>query len=157
VIEHVFEPVAVLARVRSLLKPGGIVLLETPNILRPKIGPRRLFSLPHNYYFSPRTLALALTKAGFSVTAVREFHRDSFQIVGTALTEEQINARSEETQLQGDPWPVVAQRIRTHRRRYLASLQFLWRKVPGLKNRLLYRIHEDRSGADLDHWLRKAA
>ena len=117
VIEHVFEPVTVLSRARSLLKPGGVLFLETPNILRPKIGPRRLFSLPHNYYFSPRTLALALAKAGFSITAVRQFHRDCFQIVGTALTDEQIARRTAEWEIQSEPWSAVAERIRTHRLR----------------------------------------
>jgi len=157
VIEHVFEPVAVLSRARELLKPGGVLFLETPNILRPKIGPRRLFSLPHNYYFSPRTLALALAKAGFSITAVRQFHRDCFQIVAAALTDEQIARRAAETEIQGEAWSAVAERIRTHRLRYLASLQFLWRKMPGVKNHLLYRIHQDLSGAEVGHWLREAA
>ncbi len=165
VIEHVFEPVAVLARARSLLKPGGILFLETPNILRPKIGPRRLFNLPHNYYFSPRTLSLVLAKAGFAVSAVREFNRDSFQIVAQALTDEQIceqineqrHAHSAAADLRGDSWQVVADSIRTHRRRYLGSLQFLWRKMPVVKNQLMYRLHQDRSGSELDDWLRRAA
>lgn len=157
VIEHVFDPVAVMARARALLKPNGLAFLETPNILRPKVGPRRLFSLPHNYYFSPRTLALVLAKAGFAPIAVREFNRDSFQIVARALSDEQIAANNPLDKLSGDTWQEVDARIRAHRRRYLASLQFLWRKMPGVKNALLYHIHRDLTDKPLEDWLSKAA
>ena len=37
-IEHVFDPVAVLSHLRSLLRPGGIVYVSTPNVLR--LAPR---------------------------------------------------------------------------------------------------------------------
>jgi len=157
VIEHVFEPVSVLARARELLEPGGVLFMETPNIWRPKVGPRRLFSLPHNYYFSPRTLALVMVKAGFEVTSVREFHRDSFQIVGRALSDDERKNGQSWRDLAGDDWRRVAQRIRSHRRRYLGSLQFLWRKMPVVKYRLLYHVHRERSGEQLDAWLRRAA
>lgn len=157
VIEHVFEPIQVMQRARRLLKPGGYVFLETPNILRPKVGPRRLFSLPHNYYFSPRTLALILAKAGFAPLAVREFHRDSFQIVGRSLSDEQIAQNDPLDSLVGDCWEDVEASIRNHRLLYLGTLQFLWRKMPGVKNTLLYRIHRDLSGEPLDQWLSRAA
>ncbi len=74
VIEHVFQPVAVLSRARELLKPGGVLFLETPNILRPKIGPRRLFSLPHNYYFSSRTAPIVAAAPSLSIS----LHQKSF-------------------------------------------------------------------------------
>ena len=32
-IEHVFDPVAVLGHLRSLLRPGGVVYVSTPNVL----------------------------------------------------------------------------------------------------------------------------
>ena len=32
-IEHVFDPVAVLEHLRSLLRPGGVVYVSTPNLL----------------------------------------------------------------------------------------------------------------------------
>jgi 2-polyprenyl-3-methyl-5-hydroxy-6-metoxy-1,4-benzoquinol methylase len=44
IIEHFFEPAAVLHKTRQLLRPGGLVFLETPNILRPKVVPGRVFS-----------------------------------------------------------------------------------------------------------------
>ena len=157
VIEHVFEPVSVLARAWDLLKPGGLIFLETPNILRPKVGPRRLFSIPHNFYFSPRTLALSLRKAGFMPIAVREYHCDSFQIVARRVDGESTTDPSTHAELCGDNWQVVAERIRSYPLRYLTTLQFLWRKIPGLKNAMLYHMHRDLSGDQLDRWLRRAA
>ena len=32
VIEHVLDPVATVAKIRTLLKPGGVLYLETPNV-----------------------------------------------------------------------------------------------------------------------------
>jgi 2-polyprenyl-3-methyl-5-hydroxy-6-metoxy-1,4-benzoquinol methylase len=147
-IEHFFEPVQMLRKVRGLLPPGGMVFLETPNILRPKVGPRRVFSFAHNYHFSPRTLALALYEAGFRCTALREFRRDSFQIVAHAATPDDRGPRP-----LVQPWQDVHKAIRRHRVRYLTSLQFLWRKAPWLKDRLLYRTHRNLSDALLRQWL----
>src|SRR5262245_9785786 len=42
-IEHFYEPVEMLRKIHGLLRPGGMLFLETPNILRPKVGPRRVF------------------------------------------------------------------------------------------------------------------
>lgn len=151
-IEHVFDPVAVLAKMKRLLRPGGVLFLETPNILRPKVGPTRVFSLPHNYYFSPRTLTLSLYKAGLQTCAIREFNRDSFQIM--AVRPHGTTSREAPT---GDPWREVVERIHWHGFRYWASLQFLWRKMPGLNEAVLYKIHHDREGDSLNHWLHKVA
>jgi hypothetical protein len=53
----------------------------------------------------------------------------------------------------GDEWPQVAQRVLSHDFRYKASLQFVWRKIPGLKQAVMYRIHRDLAGEDLSRWL----
>jgi SAM-dependent methyltransferase len=148
-IEHLWEPVDALRKARRLLRTGGLLLLETPNILRPKVGPRRVFSLPHNYHFSPRTLCLALHRTGFSLEAVRVFRRDSFQVV----------ARRAEVASGDDPgvepWTRVLSAIRRHPWFYLASGQFLWRKLPYLRERLLYGGAPVLRGPELTTWLRR--
>lgn len=145
-IEHFFEPVEMLRKARGLLRPGGMLFLETPNILRPKVGPRRVFSFAHNYHFSPRTLSLALHRAGFRPSALREFRRDSFQIVAHA-----VDNVGPAPLVQ--PWREVQAAVRRYRVRYLTSLQFLWRKVPWLKDRLMYRPRRDLAGPALQRWL----
>ncbi len=152
VIEHFFEPIEAMEQMRRLLRPDGLLVLETPNIFRPKVGYGRLFSVPHNYYFSPRTLCLAMQRAGFAAVAVREFHRDSFLVAARAIADP-----STLPFLHGDDWREVARRISGHDFRYKASLQFVWRKIPGLKHAIMYRIHRDMAGERLSQWLAGAA
>ena len=151
-IEHVFEPVDVLVRMRGLLRPGGRVFLETPNILRPKVGPRRLFSRAHKYYFSPRTLSLALHKAGFRTTVIRQFNRFAFQVIAEMAPAEELGEAPG-----GDSYQEVAASIRRHAVIYHTSLQFLWRKMPVLKTKMIYSIHRHLEGDNLSRWLKKAA
>jgi SAM-dependent methyltransferase len=74
-LEHTLEPIADLERVRLALRPGGSVLITVPNF---SSWQRRRFrnrwfhlDLPrHRSHFSPRGLALALERAGFTVEAV---------------------------------------------------------------------------------------
>ena len=71
VLEHVVDPVAELRRMRALLRPGGLLFLTTGNS-EPYAG--RLTSwryvIPeiHVSFFEPRTLDLAMRKAGLSPT-----------------------------------------------------------------------------------------
>ncbi len=68
VIEHAIDPLGELRRMRALLKPGGILFLTTGNAepYRHKLSEWR-YIMPevHISLFEPRTLALALGKAGF--------------------------------------------------------------------------------------------
>jgi 2-polyprenyl-3-methyl-5-hydroxy-6-metoxy-1,4-benzoquinol methylase len=144
-IEHFFEPVDALRKARRMLRPGGALFLETPNILRPKVGPRRVFSYAHNYHFSPRTLALALYQSGFTVEALRIFNRDSFQIVARAGAPTAGPPGVE-------PWEAVMRSIKSHPWRYRGSLQFLWRKLPLVGRALLYGPRQDLAGTALADW-----
>lgn len=70
VIEHVRQPAEFLSTVFKLLRPGGWVLLVTPNMnsLTAKLmGSRWLeFKAEHMCYYTPRTLERQLTQAGFT-------------------------------------------------------------------------------------------
>lgn len=70
VIEHVHDPVDTLRQLHALLKPGGWLWLDTPNIASLGAGRfgaswRGLEPPRHLVLFSPRSMKLALTKAGF--------------------------------------------------------------------------------------------
>ena len=71
VIEHFRSPSSAMAKVRSLLKPGGLVIIETPRIdtvwFR-LLGRRwRQFIFGHLFFFSRDTLADLLSKHGFAI------------------------------------------------------------------------------------------
>lgn len=71
VIEHLDNPAAVLAQIRQRLVPGGWLAVHTMDIDAPiarLMGARWPWLMDmHLYYFSRRTLAAMLSKAGFEV------------------------------------------------------------------------------------------
>lgn len=78
VLEHIPDPIAVLARAAALLAPGGVVAVKVPSgpgQLRKERWRGRLVrgyrptladNLVHVNHFSPRSLRLALERAGFA-------------------------------------------------------------------------------------------
>lgn len=76
VIEHLYEPVSVLRECRRILKKGGKLILFTPNILslgHDKFGRSWIALDPprHLQIFSPSTVRLLLSAAGFADVKVR--------------------------------------------------------------------------------------
>lgn len=71
VIEHLPDPAAALAQAGRLLRPGGVLVLTTPNVtaLEHRLFGRHWFALQppdHLWLFSPESLKLLVTAAGFS-------------------------------------------------------------------------------------------
>ncbi|MGZ8440553.1 MAG: class I SAM-dependent methyltransferase [Candidatus Deferrimicrobiaceae bacterium] len=82
VIEHLPDPLAVLGRIRGLLRSKGILVMETRNstgydarALGPKWGG---WTLPHHlWHFDPRSLRLLVEKSGFRVVQVKLHYSDA--------------------------------------------------------------------------------
>lgn len=72
VVEHVVDPRRLLTKARQLLKPGGVLVLETQNIdsaFARLLGPRwhHYKHAEHIYHFTPATVTALLEGEGFSV------------------------------------------------------------------------------------------
>ena len=77
-IEHLEEPYDFLREVRPLVRPGGRLILSTPNPLGFPVvfcelfGLRRFFYTgEHTYYFLPRWMHRVVERCGFRVTRVQ--------------------------------------------------------------------------------------
>ena len=73
VLEHLANPMAVLRRLFELLRPGGLLVLEVPNL---NCLVRKSYRIPmtvnlHLYHFSPATLSSLASAAGFRVLRTR--------------------------------------------------------------------------------------
>jgi 2-polyprenyl-3-methyl-5-hydroxy-6-metoxy-1,4-benzoquinol methylase len=79
VLEHVLDPRALLARAASLLCPGGVCYLVTPDIssLSARLLRRYWWGLrpAHLTYFAPPTLTRLLDESGLEVRELRSFGR----------------------------------------------------------------------------------
>lgn len=81
VIEHLPDPLAALRKIRALLRPGGVIVMETRNCrgydagaLGEKWGG---WTLPyHLWHFDPGSFRLLLEKSGFRVAKVRIHHSE---------------------------------------------------------------------------------
>ena len=67
VMEHFLDPIEMLRRIKSLLKKGGSLFLAVPNMDSPDESLNHYFRIEHTYYYTLRTLADALQKAGLKI------------------------------------------------------------------------------------------
>ena len=69
VLEHIVDPVAVLATLRGKLTPGGLLLIEVPHH---PANPFELLIADHRSHFTADSLSRALTAAGYEIVSVAD-------------------------------------------------------------------------------------
>ena len=71
VVEHFTDPIAALRHVYSILKPGGLFYINTPDLygfaVRHGLGQDKFFKFVHTFYFTETSLKNCLRKAGFEI------------------------------------------------------------------------------------------
>lgn len=74
VFEHLLDPRQTLADVRAHLAPGGVILIEVPNLrdIRERLRRGSTMDDSHLFYFSRPSLTRLLTDGGFQVLQVHE-------------------------------------------------------------------------------------
>ncbi|MFM2095499.1 MAG: hypothetical protein RIS70_2623 [Planctomycetota bacterium] len=76
VLEHLPEPRQALGRIRQLLRPGGRLYVEVPNLAAPHAAPGKIFHKAHIHNFTPWSLAALASATGFEVAKVFSRERD---------------------------------------------------------------------------------
>lgn len=89
VLEHVLDPVAMLARSAHWLRPGGLVYLEVPDGEAAIVegGGREEFFVEHHHAFSPASLAILVARAGFSLLTLERLREPSSKFTLRAFLE----------------------------------------------------------------------
>jgi SAM-dependent methyltransferase len=78
VLEHVEDPVAMLAAARHLVAPGGFVYIELPDAAAAVDGPgREEFFIEHHHVFSAASVGLLAVRAGFRLLALEALREPS--------------------------------------------------------------------------------
>jgi SAM-dependent methyltransferase len=81
VLEHLRSPVAALTHIRKMVRPGGHLYVEVPNLAAPHAAPGQVYHFAHCYNFTPWTLENLLGLCGFQTQQSFGGERD----VGIAL------------------------------------------------------------------------
>jgi len=78
VLEHVEEPINMMARARKWIRPGGFLYIEVPDVAAAQEGPgREEFFIEHLHVFSKSSLVSVAQKGGWSEDSVFELREPS--------------------------------------------------------------------------------
>jgi len=98
VFEHLLHPNDTLNKLKSVLKPDGIIYLSLPDMLHPRIKLRDYdewcdywFRVVHPYYYNKYTLANILVKNGFDIIDYSEENCELWMIIGLSYDSNKNN------------------------------------------------------------------
>ncbi len=130
VLEHTLSPSEVLHTIRSLLKAGGHLVLEVPNVEAPGSRLSNFFHIAHNYAFSPATLTRLALKCGFEAQRVEALDGDlpRTRLFGVFFKADAQAAR-DTGRLPQDNAEGRAEALRKYERWYLLTAASLRKKV----------------------------
>lgn len=84
VLEHFENPRGALEKINTLLVPGGLLVIEVPNIesfsARRARGKWEYITREHQYYFSPKTITNLLMRTGFRVLQITKKDFDEWHV-----------------------------------------------------------------------------
>lgn len=118
VIEHTLDPLSFLSDILRMLKPGGRLLISTPNrddFLMSALQegyPQFFYRVAHRWYFNAACLAALAERVGFAVEKIDHVHRYSLSNALLWLRDRRPSGRSEIPSLSGmgdDMWRVFLQ------------------------------------------------
>lgn len=118
VLEHFHDPVDAMTKIQLLLAPGGIIVLDVPNIRKPFRSLDRYFlRYVHLSYFSPGTLRRLLAVGGFEVLHLDEGKQEIHSAQPLFVIAKPAAAPAT-LALSGDDWQELLVFLRRYRRRY---------------------------------------
>ena len=78
VLEHVEDPITMMAQARKWIQPGGVLYIEVPNVTAAQKGPgREEFFIEHLHVFSESSLVSVAEREGWSADSVFELQEPS--------------------------------------------------------------------------------
>ncbi|MHA1961825.1 MAG: class I SAM-dependent methyltransferase [Candidatus Thorarchaeota archaeon] len=81
VFEHLQDPFGVLASIKQILVPGGLLFIEVPDLEDPQIQVVPYWTPFHQSYFTPMTLGYMLEVAGYQLQALEKTGYRSIRII----------------------------------------------------------------------------
>lgn len=141
VVEHLVHPIEVLKLTQGMLREGGLLYIEVPNMNQPLPGVRHFFRPKHNFYFTTNTIRSLASKAGFNPLRVGYSSRDgSVQLLCVKRSAPQQEAATQ-PQWRDDARKILARVNRERGRFYLIlhHLVFSYLRLQWMKGKMLRR------------------
>ena len=95
VLEHVEEPIAMLAHARNWIQPGGFLYIEVPDARAAQEGPgREEFFIEHLHIFTVRSLKSLVAEIGISVIRIDKIKEPSGKFTLSLFAAHQTNKKT---------------------------------------------------------------